>query len=136
MWSFLGFAAFLVAASALLLWHHQRVWQAAQTDDLDERDFDFRRRQYRRRMQASAMIGIVGVAVAASLIITDDILAGILWIAVLALVAWMLLLALADLVCSVYHYRQLRAEYTQEQVELKAKLKQIHRREGNGQAHE
>lgn len=134
MWSFILFAAFLLAASGLLLWIHQRAWQLAQREGLDERNFDFRRRQYRRRMQASAMIAVVGVAVLGSLAVTDPIMTAILWIVVLVLVGWMLLLAFADMISSMLHYKQLRAEYAAEHASLQAQLERSRKREGNGQA--
>lgn len=134
MWIYLGFAAFLLGMSALLLWLHLRGWRATQREELDERAMDFRRRQFRRRMQASAMIGVVGLAVVASLAVEDTMMNAILWLVVLSLVVWMLLLALADLVSSYYYYNQVRAQQTAEHASLQAKLKQVRRREGNGQA--
>lgn len=136
MWSHLAFAAFLFTASGLLLWRHARVWRASRSEELDEREFDFRRRQFRRRSQASTMIGIVGIAVVVSLAIKDPLINPILWLVVLALVVWMLLLALADMVSSYYYYHQLRARHTAEHAALQAQLDRLRRREGNGQAHE
>ncbi len=136
MWSFILFAAFLLAASGVLLWVHQRAWQLAQREDLDERNFDFRRRQYRRRMQASAMIAVVGVAVLTSLAITDPIMTAILWVVVLALVAWMLLLAFADMISSMFHYKRLREEYAAEHASLQAQLERSRQREANGRAND
>ncbi|MDA1055568.1 MAG: hypothetical protein O3C40_34670 [Planctomycetota bacterium] len=136
MWSHLVFAAFLLGASGLLLWIHWRAWRAAQAEGLDGSASDFRRRQFRRRMQASAMIGIVGVAVVVSLAITDPMMTAILWLVVLSLVIWMLLLAFADMVSSYFYYSQVRAQHTAEHASLQAQLDKIRRREGNGHAHE
>ena len=136
MWSYLVFAAFLLSASALLLWFHLRAWRSAQVEPLDEKAIDFRRRQFRRRMQASAMIGIVGIAVVASLAVTDAIMTAILWCFVLALVVWMLLLAFADMVSSYFYYNQIRAQHTAEHASLQAQLDKLRRPEGNGRAHE
>ncbi len=136
MWSHLVFAAFLFVASGLLLWIHWRAWGACRSEELDEREFDFRRRQFRRRVQASAMIGIVGVAVVVGLAITDATILAILWLAVVSLVVWMLLLAFADMVSSYYYYQQIRAEHMAEHASLQSQLEGIRRREGNGQSHE
>ena len=136
MWSHLAFAAFLFVASGLLLWIHWRAWHACRSEELDERAFDFRRRQFRRRMQASAMIGIVGIAVVASLAIEDPLSAAILWLVVLALVVWMLLLALADMMSSYFYFYQIRAQHAAEHASLKAQLDLLRRQEGNGQSHE
>lgn len=136
MWSYFVFAALLLAASGLLLWTHARAWRACRDEELDESELDFRRRQFRRRMQASAMIGIVGIAVAVSPAITNSMGTAILWLVVFSLVVWMLLLALADMVSSYYYYYQLRARHTAEHASLQAQLERLRRREGNGKAHE
>ena len=136
MWSHLVFAALLLVASGLLLWIHTRAWRAARSEELDEREFDFRRRQFRRRMQASAMIGIVGIAVVVSLAIKDWMMTAILWLVVLSLVVWMLVLALADMASSYFYYHQIRAQHTAEHASLQAQLERIRRREGNGQSDE
>ncbi|MEO8495555.1 MAG: hypothetical protein ABI614_10835 [Planctomycetota bacterium] len=136
MWSHLVFAALLLVASGILLWVHARVWRICRSEVLDESELDFRRRQFRRRMQASAMIGVVGIAVAVSLTITDSMMTAILWLAVLSLVVWMLLLASADMASSYYYYYQLRAKHTAEHASLQAQLERIRRRDGNGQSHE
>ncbi|HUG68823.1 MAG TPA: hypothetical protein VMM76_13835 [Pirellulaceae bacterium] len=136
MWSHLVFAACLLGASVTLLCVHLRAWRAYQGEGLDEHAFDFRRRQFRRRMQASAMIGVVGILVLVSLAVTEPVMTAILWLVVLALVLWMLLLALADMVTSYFYYNQIRARHMAEHATLQAQVDRIRRREGNGQAHE
>lgn len=136
MWSHLAFAAFLLGASAGLLWMHLRAWRASRLESQDEQAFEFRRRQFRRRMQASGMIGVVGIAVAASLAVTAPLMTAGLWLVVLSLVVWMLLLALADMVSSYFYYAQVRARHAAEHASLQAKLDRIRKREGNGQADE
>ncbi len=134
MWSHLGFAAFLLGASVLLLWIHWRAWRAFRSQEIDEKAIDFRYRQFRRRMQASAMIGLVGVAVVVSLVVTDSMLTAVIWLVVLSLVVWMLLLAFADMVSSYFYYNQIRDQQTAEHASLQAQLDRIRQREGNGQA--
>ncbi|HRX79065.1 MAG: hypothetical protein H6821_12340 [Planctomycetaceae bacterium] len=136
MWSYLAFAAFLVGASALLLWVHQRAWSIHQLEGLDESTLDFRRRQHRRRMQASAMIGVVGFLVVISLAIVDAIITTALWLVVLSLVVWMLLLAFADMVSSFFHYNQVRDRHVAEHATLQAQVDRLRQREGNGQKHD
>jgi hypothetical protein len=136
MWSYFVFAAFLLGISALLLWIHLRAWRAYQCEGLEEQAFDFRRRQFRRRMQASAMIGIVGILVVISLALTEPVMIAILWLVVMSLVLWMLLLAFADMASSYFYYNQIRAQHTAEHATLQAQVDKIRRREGNGQAHE
>ncbi|MBC8354662.1 MAG: hypothetical protein H8E66_21910 [Planctomycetes bacterium] len=136
MWPHLVFAAFLLGASGILLLVHMRAWGRSQNEQLDEGALDFRRRQFRRRMQASAMIGVVGITVVVGLAVTDPLMTAILWFIVLSLVVWMLLLAFADMVSSFFYYSQIRAKHTAEHASLQAQLDRVRQREGNGQAKE
>jgi len=54
----------LIGLSGLLLDMHRRAWRMAQRDEsLSSREMRFARSQYRRRMQASAIIGVLGAAI-------------------------------------------------------------------------
>src|SRR5262245_25018708 len=56
----------LIGISGLLIDTHRRSWQAAQANEsLSKGDFRFARSQYRRRMQASGIIGVLGAAIGA-----------------------------------------------------------------------
>lgn len=136
MWPYFVFAAFLLCVSALLLWIHRQAWRVCQSEGLEEHAFDFRYRQYRRRMQASAMIGIVGALVIVSLAVPEPVPNAVLWLVVISLVLWMLVLAFADMVSSYFYYAQVRAQHMAEHATLQAQVDKIRRREGNGQAHE
>jgi hypothetical protein len=55
----------LIGLSGLMLDMHRRSWRAAQHDrTLSDRDLRFARSQYRRRNQASGMIGVIGAGIA------------------------------------------------------------------------
>ena len=51
-----------VSSAALVAWHI-RAWKQLQHAEIGPRQRDFRRRQYRRRMQTSALLGVLGVAI-------------------------------------------------------------------------
>lgn len=54
----------LLGLAGLLIDSHRRSWHAArQSADLSERDRRYFRSQYRRRMQASGIIGVLGAAI-------------------------------------------------------------------------
>ena len=63
MWPTLLFSAALVFGSLVLLAWHVKAWREADHGGLSERDYEFFRRQYRRRMQSSGMLGIIGFLV-------------------------------------------------------------------------
>jgi hypothetical protein len=132
----LAFSLFLVAASAVMLGLHWRTWRCFQAQPLDEREYDFRRRQFRRRMQTSAMLGLLGIAILIGHWITSPPLPRlappIYWGVVVLAVFWLGLLAMADLLVTRHHYRRLHDDYLVQQARLQAELRRIQDAHGNG----
>ena len=124
MYSKILFGLFLLALAALLVAMHRASWQQAQARKLSEDDRDFAWRQYRRRMQASAMVAIIAVAIGASAWLPhrDALLVTIYWMIVLALLVWVLLLAFADMIATRRHFSQKRDRQLIEQAKLQAEI--------------
>ncbi len=92
---------FLIAAG--LLWWHMREWREAQECNLDDNERRFRARRFRRRMQASGMLALIGVAIAGGQTIDarqHPSLFVYFWFGVIVLVFWTCALALADALSS------------------------------------
>jgi hypothetical protein len=114
-------------------------------------EHDYRRRQYRRRMQASAIIGIVGIALFVgitfflgeqSLIpwVEDVVVIFTYWLAVVLITIWMALLALVDVWATRRYLNCIHENDLLEQTKLHAELHRLQREkserqtvEGNGQ---
>lgn len=78
--------------------------------DFQEAERDFFRRQFRRRMQGSLMLGAVGMLLPLGGLI-DDSLWNLAYLALLlALVGWMLMLGIADLVATRHHFERVREQ--------------------------
>ena len=126
MFSNLIFATVLFAIAALLMLQHEFKWRKVQRTERDTREVEFARRQYRRRLQASGLIGAVAVAIAVSGWIEHPPLVLFYWIGVVLIVVWILLLGLADWVSSYAHFQRIHkrqlAEHAALQAELKAEL--------------
>jgi hypothetical protein len=123
---------FLVAVG-MLIWHYRR-WTFLQSRELGEHEGDFYRRQFRRRMQGSSMIGIVAAMVVGGNWISDEGLAAIYWCVVLLLVFWMVALALMDGIASRGFFETELNRNLKIQETLQAEIKR-HRnedRDGNG----
>jgi hypothetical protein len=133
MWTNLLFAAALLVASVVLIVTHYRSWRANCVHEDQAESIEFARRQFRRRMQASSLIGLVAVAIAASSWITGTLAIALYWSGVLLVVIWIGLLALADLLGSRVHYQRAEAEHRATHAALTAELKRLQHREGNGQ---
>jgi hypothetical protein len=132
MWTNFVVAAGLLLASIALIVTHCRAWRDTQEYEANSGSFDFARRQFRRRMQASSLIGAVGIAIAASSWIPGTVAKALYWSGVLLVVVWIGLLALADLFGSRVHYQRVAAEHHAAHAALTAELKRLQRRGGNG----
>ena len=124
----------LLAAVGLMIWH-VRAWRDARQQNLDDGELDFRRRQFRRRIQTSAMLGVLAVALFIGQFITGpDTLLFIYWGVTLLLVAWLALLAVVDALATKLHFARLREKYLVEQAKLQAEIRRIQAAKGNGRA--
>jgi hypothetical protein len=126
----------LLAASAILMRSHRRTWRLHQSDiSAEPRELDYRRRRFRRRMQSSAMLGILGLAILAGHFIRPPlpVLAVLIyWACVILLVFWLMLLAMADIISTRLHFGQLRRHYQSEQTRLHAQIGRMTKAAGNG----
>jgi len=133
-WTAIG-ALILVSIAVLGIARHLRnrrnhspdhaLWYADTTANLSLRDEptppharqeyqiaerDFYRRQFRRRMQGSLMLGAVGLLLPAGKFIDDTAWTLAYLTLLLALVAWMLMLGIADLVATRHHFERVREQ--------------------------
>jgi hypothetical protein len=126
------FGLFLLVISTVLVFAHLRVWRAEQSFPEADEYREFAWRKFRRRMQASIMIGIAGVAILASAWLPDKPLVQLTyWAAVVILVAWIALLACADLLATRHYFGQAQLDHVVEHARLRAQLRR-HQHEGNG----
>lgn len=140
IWSSLLISSFLLLCAAGLMASHVRSWRnlLRQRQGPDSSEFDYRRRQFRRRMQTSAMLGILAVALLVGQLIKrlplPPLAVFVFWGGVLLLVAWLALLAVADIVATKHYFGKLRRDFLIEQAKLQAELRRIQQLRGNGRA--
>ena len=127
--------SFRLAIAALMItcaiWFARRLWfslVAMQDDtDLPQRSRTFFSRQFRRRIQIAAMIGLSGVCLVASVLIPPKafprmfILFGSLSV---LLLLWSILLALCDVISINMFYRRSRHWDEAQQAKLRYELEQ------------
>jgi hypothetical protein len=111
----------LIGLSGLLLDAHRRSWQEAQSNgSLNERDRRFARSQYRRRTQASGLIGVIGAALGCyPLVPKQPLEISIYLTALVGACACIMLLALLDVWATRQNLRRIQNEH------LAAHLKSI-----------
>ena len=132
------FASFLLLAAVVLLVSHVRAWRAFQRQSLEAEEYDYRRRQFRRRMQTSAMLALLAVAVLVGYVLSfwlcSDAFIFVFWTIVMAVACWVALLAGVDIWATKHHFGRLRHHCLVEQAKLQAQAQRIQAVRGNGKA--
>lgn len=135
------FGAALVVVGVLMMAWHRKSW-TLQQDDPGFNQWDLKRlkSRYRRRMQTSGMIAVMGVMLGVGDVLIwqqGPVVATVYWIGVIALGGWLLLLGLGDLLSVRVDSKLARAELQrigQKREVLEAELEEIRRRGSNGEA--
>jgi hypothetical protein len=139
-WSWIVLSLVLLAAAGVMMALHARAWRTLQNicDELAPGELDYRRRQFRRRMQTSGLLGLLGLVLFAGQWIESPPFPiwafALFWALVLVLVFWLGLLALADIVASQYFFGQVRHDYRVAEAKLRYDLKRLGQQNGNGEA--
>jgi hypothetical protein len=120
----------------LLIRSHRNTWKSQQ-DELELDDFDRRHfhRRYRRRMQASGLIVLIGaLLIVGLLVITKEqkLLFGVFWLGVLLLTFWLILLAVGDALSIAAYSRSAQARLNEQRKILETELERLRSRQGNG----
>jgi hypothetical protein len=127
----------LFSGGGLMAWHVM-AWRRGRSQEMDDLERNYRRRQFVRRMQTSAMLGLLGVAIITGQVLTprlhSRLFAALFWGGVLLMVLWMALLALADIVATQQHFGRLRNDYIVERAKLQAEARRLQNLRGNGRA--
>ena len=130
----LPFPGLMMVCALALMVAHVRSWRAQQAANLAPQEFEYRRRQFRRRMQTSAMLAVIAVCLPLGLwILARWPRVGVyFWGGVLVLVLWLGALALADIWATKLFYGKIRYDYRVEQARLEAELRRVQSARGNG----
>lgn len=126
----------LIALSAVLLALHIKKRRALGHRSADAELDVFHRRQLRRRIQVSAMIGLLGIAIAAGMLIPwqrSPLGFAFYWFVVIVCTLWIAVLALADLTHSRSYISHLDREHRIKRAELEAQLQRYKAKQSNGQ---
>ncbi len=133
--------AALVVLGISMVVGHRRAWDGQKNDpELTEFDRVHFYRRFRRRMQTSAMLVVLGLllAVGGTLIPWQNFGAATqlaYWIGVLLLTFWVILLALGDMIATRVHSRISLSQVRQKQRALEQELARLKSRGSNGRDH-
>ena len=114
----------LIGLSGFMLDWHRRSWRAAQQDTaLSDRERRFYQAQYRRRMQASGIIGLLGAAIGIRPLVPAEPWPMVVYLLSLAgACACITVLAALDAWATRQHYARLRSEQLSAQLKLAREL--------------
>ncbi len=130
MWPSLLFAAILLLVAGWMTRAHIRSWQRiCRQSDVPQRELDYRRNQFRRRVQTSAMLAVLGVGLVIGQVLIRFRVGGpwmivVYWAVLIVLILWLALLAVADMVATQLYFGRLRQDHLVEEARLKAQLRQ------------
>jgi len=127
-------AVFLLASAIFLVTMHLRSWRKSRAQQLDTQELEFRRRQFRRRMQSSFLLGVMGVAIFFGPWIKDPSAALAFWAVAILVILWVAALAVADVAATRSHFHRLREQYMIEQSKLQAEIRRIQSARSNGKS--
>jgi len=122
----------LMLVAVVLIISHVRSWRAFQRQPSEDEERDYRWRQLRRRVQTSALVALLAVAVLAGYFVPPGWAALAFWLGVMLLVVWLALLALVDIWATQHFYGRLRHEALVGRMRLEAELRRIQSVRGNG----
>jgi hypothetical protein len=126
-WLSFAFAAFLLACAAIMIVWHVRSWRSQLAAGLEAKELDYRRRQFRRRMQSSGLMGIIALSlpVGVSVLREWPKVGVFFWGVVMLLLGWVVILAVADIWATKYFFGKLRDSYQLEKTRLEAELRRV-----------
>jgi hypothetical protein len=127
MWLHVLVGSGMIVVSAALVLRHRAAWRRSIEQDASDDERRFARGQWRRRVQTSGMVGIVGVMIGAGPWVQGPWVVVCYWIGAVLLVAWMLLLAIADVLATRMHFSRLSRDHVVEHLRLHAELRRARR---------
>lgn len=133
------FGATIIIVGVLVMRSHYYTWQRQNADpELDDRERKHLQRRYRRRLQATGLLVVIGVLIPIGdievLFANRPVLFAVYWFVVIALVLWVGLLAVGDLASTRAHSRVSLSRLQQKQRELEREVAELQNRRLNGRA--
>lgn len=130
------FGLLLAGGGGLMLWTHVRTWRSRRGDEsLTDNDRQYYRRQFRRRLQVSALVVVIGI-----MLPIGDLEApwrdhpggwAVYWYVVLGLALWIMFLAFGDLVSTRSYSQAAMARLREQQRALEQEAARLRARSAN-----
>ncbi|MDC0273230.1 hypothetical protein OAK91_00685 [Planctomycetaceae bacterium] len=121
----------------LMMRSHHRAWgteSEAEVEPFAQKHFS---KRYRRRMQASGMLVLLGVLITGGQFIDGEahpLVFSIYWVVVLLLTFWLILLAMGDALSIAAYSKVAQGELEQQKRSIEAEFQRLKAQQGNGHA--
>lgn len=122
----------ILASAGALAWWHLRVRRTHRRTEMPTAQYEFYRRQFRRRIQVSTMLGLLAVLLAIETWVELPAVQLAAGGSMLLILLWIMLLALVDALATRFHYDRLRNDYIVERAKLEAQARRLGAAGGNG----
>jgi len=127
---------FLLSGLGLLMMRaHYRSWKIQRDQECDPEEQNHLARRYRRRMQASGLLVLLGILISAGQLIDGKswpTCFTVYWTGVLLLTFWLILLALGDAASIAAYSKAAQGKLDQQRREIEAEFQKLKARQGNG----
>ncbi len=138
-WIAVGVGGGLFVTGVLFLRWHIQEWRQEKNDPgLDPNDRKHFYARYRRRMQTSGILVLLGILIPLGDWLIDrnknPLPATIVWIVVLLLTMWVIVMALGDMLSTKTHSQAALSRVRQKQQDLERQVAELRSRDGNGHA--
>jgi hypothetical protein len=115
----LATAIALIFLATALVARHVKHWKNVKSDEkINASEKLFARRQCRRRVQSSAMLGLLPIGILVEPWIEPPMGKLALGLSMLMLLGWLLILVGVDFVLAHFHYRRLHQQCLSQQIQL------------------
>ena len=121
----ISFGALLVVVSVYLSHRQIAFWHHLDRETLQQRELKYFRAQFRRRMQVSVLIGIIGVTIGIVDVVKSPLVFSIFFISWLVMLAWIVGLALLDFVSAQIFLGQITDSQRAKKAEMEAQIREL-----------
>ncbi|MHC4399615.1 MAG: hypothetical protein ACYTG0_08040 [Planctomycetota bacterium] len=137
-WSSVLIGLVLCFAAGWLVDSHLRAWRNVRQrrDELDPHEWEYRLSQFNRRMQTSAILGLLGLGILVGQLIgalgVPPLVRFLYWGAIMLLTVWLGVLAFVDFSATRRYFGRLREDFHDQKTRLQEELRRLRRLRGNG----
>lgn len=135
-WAMVLLPIFLISGLGVtMMWFHYRSRDADAESNRDELEMRHLATRYRRRMQASGILVLLGIMISGGQFLDGKAMPGLFglyWLFVLFMTFWVILLALGDAASTLSYSKVAQKKLSQQRREIEREFERLKSQQGNG----